>query len=160
MTSRYRSVFLFIAVIIGFFATSHLIYRGMEQIQQWNDEAHQFSEAEALALEPQFSFSDSSSTLFKTLFTNDPGHPVVDGPYLVLAGSFSSKKRAKQHLNRIKKCGFERAEILFFKGKKEVYAVGVGAYRQYQEAAEHARLMADRHQVDAYVHKIRTRQRP
>ncbi|MCF8237996.1 MAG: SPOR domain-containing protein [Saprospiraceae bacterium] len=155
MTSRYRTVFILIAVIVGFFATSHIFYNGMEQIQQWNDEAHQFSEAEALALEPQFSFTDSTSALFKTLFSNDPGAPSVDGPYLVLAGSFATKSRAKKHLLRIEKLGFDEAEILYFKGKKEIYAIGVGAYRELSAAEQHVRSLAERHGLDAYVHKIR-----
>ena len=155
MTSRYHTVFILIAVIVGFFAVSHLFYLGMEQVQQWNDEAHQFSEAEALAMEPQFSLSDSTSSLFKTLFTNDPGHPAVDGPYLVLAGSFDTKSRAKKHLQRLKRLGFQEAEILYFKGKKEIYAIGVGAYREFSAAEQHVRTLAKRHQLEAYVHRIR-----
>ncbi len=155
MTSRYRTIFILIAVIVGFFAVSSLLVQTMHQVQAWNDETHQFSEAEALALEPQFSFTDSTSGLFRTLFTNDPGEPVVDGPYLVLAGSFATRSRAKQHLRRIKKAGFRTAEILYFKGKREIYAIGVGAHRTMSEASQQVELLARRHQLEAYVHKIR-----
>ncbi len=157
MTSRNRTIFVLIAVVVGFFAASSFIYQAMEQLQTWNDEHHQFSESEALAMEPQFSFTDSTSGLFRTLFTNDPGQPVIDGPYLVLAGSFATKSRAKQHLHRIKKYGFRDAEILFFKGKNEIYAVGVGAHRGMQEAARQVKLLASQYQLEAYVHKIRQR---
>lgn len=155
MTSPNRTIFVLVAVVVGFFAASGLFYQAMEQLQSWNDEHHAFSEAEALAMEPQFSFTDSTSGLFRTLFTNDPGQPVIDGPYLVLAGSFATKSRAKQHLRRIKKHGFRHAEILYFKGKNEIYAIGVGAHRKMKDASLQVNELANQFQLDAYVHKIR-----
>lgn len=145
------------AVMVGFFAVGHILYRAMEQVQAWNDERHAFSEEEALQAEPQFTFADSTSVLYRAVFTNDPARRVGEGPYLVLAGSFQTEGRANKHLARLKKLGYRQAEVLVFSGRKTIYAIGIGAYTHVAEAKKKVRQMADTHRLDAYVHKIRSK---
>lgn len=155
MNTRYRTTFTLLGIIVLFFTLSSLLYRGMEHLRDRNDQAHRFSEAEALALEPQFTLLDSSGSLFRTLFSNDPDLASAGGPYLVLAGSFQTRARASQHRVRLKKLGYPQAEILTFNGKREIYAIGVGAYRTIEEARAQVERMQQRQGVDAYVHKVR-----
>ncbi|MEZ5031605.1 MAG: SPOR domain-containing protein [Saprospiraceae bacterium] len=157
MTNRYRTVFLMSAVMVGFFAVGHILYRAMEQMQARNDQRHAFSEEKALQSEPQFTFSDTTSSLYRAVFSNDPAHRVGEGPFLVLAGSFQTEGRAEKHLARLKKLGYRQAEVLVFSGRRTIYAVGIGAYTNVADARKKVSQMDKAHRLDAYVHKIRSR---
>jgi len=157
MNERFSSGYILLSVLLVFLVVSLLAYRSMEYLQERNDAAHGFSEEDALLALPQFRLVDSTGLLLPSLFQPEGQSRLIGGTYVVLAGSFLRKEKAREHLVHVKKKGFPHAELLHFRGDRDIYAIGVGKHTTLEEAREQVAHLQSEFSLEAYVHKVRQR---
>lgn len=144
-----------LTVLIGFVIVSILAYRTMEHFQQQNDLDHGFSEEDALLALPQFKLVDSFFTINATSLGDALNPGKTPKPYIVLAGSFSKKSKADEHLEDLKKQGIKNLKRVHFSGKRDIYAIAVSHHETLESAQKEVTYLEDEFQIEAYVHKIR-----
>lgn len=159
MSHRYSAGYTLLAVLLSFLVLSLLAYRTMEHLQERNDQSHGFSEEDALLALPQFRLVDTSGNLIRTLISNEPSKPAGNHTYLVLAGSFTRKDKATEHLVYLKKKGLRDAELLHFRGERDIHAIAVGKHRDIEAARHQVDDLKREYGMEAYVHKVRHDQR-
>lgn len=155
MNPRYTAGYTLLAVLLTFLVISLLAYRSMEYLQGKNDAAHAFSEEDAMLALPQFQLVDTAGGLLSSLLSNDPGAKPMHGPYVVLAGSFINKNKAREHLEHLEKLGLPYTELVHFVGSREIYAIAVGKHDRLSEAKDQVESLRKEFNIDGYVHKIR-----
>ncbi|MCO6484331.1 MAG: hypothetical protein J5I41_01005 [Saprospiraceae bacterium] len=154
MSNRFYAGYTLLAVLLIFLVAALLAYRTMEHWQQENDLAHGFSEADALLALPQFRLVDTSGSLLPQLLNQD-ARSGNETRYVVLAGSFFRKERARDHMTYLRQLGLHQSQLLHFRGERDIYAVGVGRHADLTKAQEQMKMLQNEFNVDVYVHKIR-----
>ncbi|MEM1322897.1 MAG: hypothetical protein AAGG75_21710 [Bacteroidota bacterium] len=86
------------------------------------------------------------------------GSSPSDGDFLVLAGTFISQPNAEREVSRLKKMGYNNAEIVEF-DFSEYHTVCVDRKSTEREANTIKRALINQHEIEAYVHKKRPRKR-
>lgn len=157
MNNRFGAGYTLLSVLLVFLVLSLLAYRTMEHWQEQNDTSHGFSEEDALLALPQFRLVDSTGLLLPSLFHAEGQARAVEGNYVVLAGSFMRRDKAREHLVYLKKKGLAQAELLHFQGDRDIFAIGVGKHQDLENAKRHAEELMQEHGVETYVHKLRRR---
>lgn len=111
---------------------------------------------------------EAADTIIETEDTNTPS--INDGAserlvasegdwkYLVVAGAFKSRENAKGMLNKLKKIGYQDAEIVQF-DYDEHHAICIGRYSTFSAANSTAKELKVDHGVDNYVHRKRVKKK-
>ncbi len=155
MNARYNAGYTLLAVLLTFLVIALLAYRSMEFLQEKNDAKYKFSEEDALLAMPQFRLVDTAGGLLQTILSNDPSAKPMRGPYVVLAGSFLNKEKARVHLNQLEKRGLKYTELVHFVGNRNIYAIAVGKHDNLKDANEQLVTLRREFDIEGYVHKIR-----
>lgn len=145
---------ILLAIIVTFLILATLAYKTMEHFQEKNDQAHAFSEQDALLALPQFRLVDSTGTMFPTLLS-DGTNSGMSGNYVVLAGSFTSKEKAQQHQVLLRKQGITLSDVLHFRGDQDIFAVAVGKHPTIEKAQLQVTQLRKDYRIEGYVHRIR-----
>lgn len=146
---------ILILVVLGFIVISILAYRTMEHFQQVNDTKHNFYEEDALLALPQFRLVDSMLNFGGSLFSGDPTLKSEKTPYLVLAGSFTTQKKAEDHVQLLNNKGLKQASWVLFTGSRDIYAIAVSKHVKLEDARIEVDRLKTALGIDAYVHKVR-----
>ncbi|MFK8102833.1 MAG: SPOR domain-containing protein [Saprospiraceae bacterium] len=78
--------------------------------------------------------------------------------YLVVAGAYINKSNAKIMLSKLKKIGYQEAEIVRF-DYDEHYAISVGRYNTMSAANSTSKELKADHRIDNYVHEKRVKKK-
>ena len=77
------------------------------------------------------------------------------GPYIVVGGTFNNKSYAETEIRRLKRMGYNDAELFRF-DYSDFYSVSVGRYNRYRDANARATSLK-KDGIENYVHKMRTK---
>ncbi len=94
------------------------------------------------------------NTANNSISTSDDG----DWRYLVVAGAYINKSNAKVMLTKLKKIGYQDAEIVRF-DYDEHYAIAVGRYNSMSAANSISKELKADHSIENYVHEKRVKKK-
>lgn len=88
-------------------------------------------------------------------FNNDSGYTSdTEGPYMVIAGSFSLRHNAENHAKKIRNLGYSNTKIENFWGNNGMQAaVMVDRFSNLQDAKNLRDELQNQHQLDSFVKK-------